>query len=63
MISQSIGLGWASGCYKRGNGDVPGTYTANYRLSQLRENGLIDDDAVGQFLAASGLVDCVWQMT
>ncbi len=63
MISQSTALGWASGCYKRGNGDVPGTYTANYRLSQLHENGLIDGDALRQFLSASGLVDCVWQMT
>ena len=63
MTVQSTSLRWASGCFQRGNGDVPGTYTANYRLSDLIEQDLISSDAARQFLAAAGLVDCVWQMT
>ena len=63
MISQPTSLRWASGCFKRGNGDVPGTFTANYRLSDLINQDLIDVAAARQFLDAAGLIDCVWQMT
>ena len=63
MQTQAHVLGWARGCYERSQGDIPGVYTARYRLRDLIDGGFIDAAAARNFLDASGLVDFVWQMT
>lgn len=55
-------IGWARGYFERGEGDVPGVYSAKYRLSDLIHRGLIDGEDGRNFLVSAGLHDFVWQM-
>lgn len=56
-------LSWAGGYYERGVGEVPKTYTARYRLSELAERGLVETKAARSMLLDAGLRDVVWQVT
>jgi pimeloyl-ACP methyl ester carboxylesterase len=56
-------VAWARGYTRRAPGEVPGTQTANYRLTDLIQRGLIDGVAARALLLDSGLVDMVWQVT
>ncbi|MFN8452750.1 MAG: alpha/beta hydrolase, partial [Anaerolineae bacterium] len=51
------------GYSRRDAGDVPGTQTAFYRLSDLVNRGLLPADEGRGLLMDAGLVDLVWQMT
>lgn len=62
MTIQETHLSWVYGYAARGTGDVPGTQTADYRLSDLIARGFISASAGRSLLVASGLVDIVWQV-
>jgi pimeloyl-ACP methyl ester carboxylesterase len=54
---------WANGYYERGSSDIPGIYTATYRLNDLIAQNLIDPDSARNFLIEAGLTDFVWEVT
>lgn len=56
-------FGWARGHYRRGVGSLPHTQTAMYRVSNLVDRGVIGAKEGRDFLAASGLMDFVFQLT
>ncbi len=53
---------WARGYFARGEGDTPGTQTADYRLSDLVNRGFISPNDGRGLLMNAGLVDLVWQL-
>lgn len=55
-------LRWGMGYTSRANGDVPGTHTATYRLSDLVKRGFISPNEGSGLLMDAGLVDLVWQL-
>jgi pimeloyl-ACP methyl ester carboxylesterase len=59
----ALSLSWVHGYFERGEADIPGTYTAAYRLIDLMMAGLLDAAAGQNFLHEAGLVDFIWQMT
>jgi pimeloyl-ACP methyl ester carboxylesterase len=54
---------WAAGYESRQEGDVPGTFLANYRLSVLVSRGLIAPEAAQIVLNSTGMHDYFWQLT
>jgi hypothetical protein len=54
---------WARGHYRRGNGYTPDTQTAQYRLSNLIDRGLIGARQGQAILDQAGLRDFVFQLT
>lgn len=61
MIAERIA--WMRGYFHRGEGDVPGTQTALYRMSDLVNHGYLSASAGRGFLLDAGLTDMVWQLT
>src|SRR5664279_453504 len=55
-------LGWTRGYLSRSEGDMPGTQTADYRLSDLVNRGLISAHEGRGLLIDAGLVDLFWQV-
>ncbi len=62
MTLKQTQLAWVRGYVRRGVGDVPGTQTADYRLSDLVQRGFIAAKDGHGLLVAAGLSDLVWQM-
>lgn len=56
-------LAWVGGYFRRGEGIVPGTYIAEYRLTDLMNKGHIDKRNGTQFLEDVGLTDFYWEIT
>jgi len=56
-------MAWVGGYFRRSDGVVPGTYIAEYRLTDLMNKGLIDKRDGAKFLAESGLTDFYWELT
>ncbi len=54
---------WVKGYTERGEGRVPNTYTAEYSLRHLTQQGLVARDAALALLDDAGLNDYHWQMT
>ncbi len=54
---------WARGHYRRGEGMMPNTQTALYRVSNLVDRGLVGSREGHTFLSERGLVDFAFQMT
>ncbi len=61
-MTQQTQFGWVRGYFYRGDGDVPGTQVAYYRLSDLVNRGFISPSAGRGLLMNSGLLDFVWQV-
>lgn len=55
-------LEWVRGASSRGFGDVPGTQTATYRLSDLVNKGYLPASEGRGLLMDAGLVDLVWEL-
>ena len=60
MIAEKIA--WLRGHFHRAEGDVPGTQTALYRMSDLVNGGYIPAPLGRGFLLDAGLRDMVWQV-
>ena len=60
MTLKQTQLAWVRGYVRRGVGDVPGTQTADYRLSDLVQRGFIAAKDGHGLLVAAGLSDLVW---
>lgn len=56
-------MAWVLGYYARQPGRMTGTYTADYRLTDLVKKGYINRRDAQNFLVSSGLTDFHWQMT
>jgi pimeloyl-ACP methyl ester carboxylesterase len=63
MSAHTRTVTWARGYFKRAEGDVPGTQTAKYRLTDLISRGLIEPTQARALLLDAGLVDLVWEAT
>jgi len=63
MSVQLSPLPWVNGYTHRAEGIVPNTYTADYSLRHLIQNGLINANEGQAMLQAAGLEDFVWQVT
>ncbi len=62
MTLQETQVAWVRGYARRGEGDLPGTQTADYRLSDLMSRGLVDAVEARRLLIGAGLGDVVWQV-
>lgn len=56
-------LNWVSGYSQREKGNMLGTYSAEYQLSDLMQKGYIDRRDGQAFLEESGLLDFHWEIT
>ncbi|MCU0513775.1 MAG: alpha/beta hydrolase [Anaerolineae bacterium] len=56
-------LNWVAGYTRRGEGRLPNTWVAEYRLSDLVRKNLLPADDVQHFLKEAGLVDFTWEIT
>lgn len=61
-LEQRTPLGWVRGYVARGHGDVPGTYYALYRMSDLVNRGFISPSEGRGLLMDANLIDMVWQL-
>jgi pimeloyl-ACP methyl ester carboxylesterase len=62
MTVQQTHLGWLRGYFYRGEGEVPSTQIAFYRLSDLVNKGLISASEGRGLLMSAGLHDLVWRV-
>lgn len=62
MVLQDTAVAWVKGYARRAEGDLPGTYTADYRLSDLIRNGYVNATEGRRLLLNAGLGDLVWQV-
>ena len=62
MTDQQTLFGWTRHYFYRGDGEVPGTQVAYYRLSDLIKGGLIARNDGHGLLMSSGLSDLIWQV-
>lgn len=62
MTQTNSHLAWVKGYLQRSVGDIPGTYVAYYRLSDLVNRGFISAADGRGLLMDSGLVDLFWQV-
>ena len=60
MIAEKVA--WMRGYFHRGEGDVPGTQTALYRMSDLVNGGYVTPSMGRGFLLDAGLLDMVWEL-
>lgn len=56
-------LSWTRGYFQRGEGPLPNTQTASYRLTDLINQNLVDVTAARAMLLECGLVDLLWEVT
>lgn len=63
MYQFNRSLPWVKGYVQRGEGLVPGTYTALYSLRELVNHGLLPATEGRALLLDAGLVDLVWELT
>ena len=56
-------LAWITGYTRRSLGLMPGTYIAEYKLSDLMKKGYIDRRVGQEFLEDVGLLDFHWEIT
>src|SRR3954464_5812270 len=61
MTVQQTLLAWTRSYFYRGDGEVPGTQIAYYRLSDLINKGVVAASEGRALLLSSGLLDLVWQ--
>ncbi|MDX2162887.1 MAG: alpha/beta hydrolase [bacterium] len=62
MNAERTPISWVRGYTQRGEGDVPGTYYAVYRMSELVNNGFITPAEGRGLLIDSNLIDMVWEV-
>ncbi len=63
MSTESTPLAWLRGYTERGEGDVPGTYYAIYRMTELVNQGYITPAEGRGLLLDNNLIDFVWEVT
>lgn len=56
-------MDWVRGYSSRSSGTLPYTWTADYHMTRLMQEGYIDPDVGQQFLDDSGLTEFKWQVT
>jgi pimeloyl-ACP methyl ester carboxylesterase len=56
-------LAWVQGYSRRHEGEVPNTYVAEYRLTDLMNKGHINRSDGVDFLQQAGLTDFFWELT
>jgi pimeloyl-ACP methyl ester carboxylesterase len=62
-MSTEKSITWARGYTSRQEGEIPGTYCARYRLTDLLANGFIDSANGRNFLLQAGLSEFAWEVT
>jgi pimeloyl-ACP methyl ester carboxylesterase len=63
MSAGKTPVSWVLGYYERGEGRVPNTYIARYRLTDLMNKGYIDAEEGHNMLDESGIEDFLWELT
>lgn len=63
MSERNPHMAWVSGYHEKHEGRVPGTYSLEYKLSDLMRKNYINRADGQEFLRLSGLVDFHWEVT